>query len=97
MKVVFSRLAVRELQDAIAFYEIEKPGLGGRFKTELKKAVRRIVDFPNAWSVERGDVRKCLLHRFPYKVLYSIESDRVFVIAVAHQHRRPDYWVDEER
>ena len=97
MKVVFSRLAVRELQDAIAFYEVERRGLGGRFKDEIKKAVRRIVDFPDAWSVERGEVRKCLLHRFPYKVLYSIESDHIFVIAVAHQHRRPDYWVEQDR
>jgi len=94
MKVVFSRLAAQELQDAVAFYELEQVGLGGRFKDEIRKAVRRIVDFPEAWSVERGEVRKCLLHRFPYKLLYSIEADHVLVIAVAHQHRRPDYWVE---
>jgi hypothetical protein len=62
MKVVFSRFAVQEFQDSIAFYEIERPGLGGRFKEEIKQALRRILDFPEAWSVDRGDVRKCLLH-----------------------------------
>jgi hypothetical protein len=33
-----------------------------------------------------------LLHMFPYKLLYSIEKNHVFIIAVAHQHRRPTYW-----
>ena len=94
MKVIFSRLAVKELQDGTEFYDLEQPGLGLRFKDEIKKAIRRIVDFPEAWSVERGEVRKCLLHRFPYKLLYSIESDHILVIAVDHQHRRPDYWID---
>ncbi|MDP2208100.1 MAG: type II toxin-antitoxin system RelE/ParE family toxin [Bacteroidota bacterium] len=54
----------------------------------------RIAEHPQAWSVERGDVRKCLLHKFPYKLLYSIEEDHIFVLAVAHQHRRPNYWVE---
>jgi len=42
----------------------------------------------------RGEVRKCLLHRFTYKLLYSVEEDHILVIAVAHQYRKPDYWVD---
>lgn len=32
----------------------------------------RIAAYPKAWSVERGEIRKCLLHKFPYKLLYSI-------------------------
>ena len=94
MKVVFSRLAKRELDDAIHFYEMEFEGLGKGFLEEVKKAVVRISEYPKAWSVERGEVRKCLLHRFPYKLLYSIERDHVYVMAVAHLHRKPDYWVE---
>lgn len=54
-----------ELQDAIAFYELELPGLGKQFKEEVRKSISRLVTYPQAWSVERGEVRKCLLHRFP--------------------------------
>ena len=96
MKVVFSGIAKQELEDSVRYYELEFPGLGTKFKDEVRKAVKRIVDYPGAWSVERGEVRKCLLHKFPYKLLYSIESDHILVIAVAHQHRKPDYWVGKK-
>jgi hypothetical protein len=97
MKVIFSKYAKFELDDAVCFYELEFAGLGQRFSEEVKKAAIRISDYPEAWSIERGEIRKCLLHKFPYKLLYSIESDHIFIIAVAHQHRKPDYWVDDGR
>jgi len=34
------------------------------------------------------------IEKFPYKLLYSVESNHIFIIAVAHQHRRPDYWIE---
>ncbi len=94
MQVIFSKYAKQELEDAVHYYELEYTGLGKGFREEVRMAALRIVEYPQAWSTERGDVRKCLLHRFPYKLLYSIEEDHVFVIAVAHQHRKPDYWVE---
>ncbi|HCS92743.1 MAG: type II toxin-antitoxin system RelE/ParE family toxin [Thiohalocapsa sp. PB-PSB1] len=97
MRVVFSRLAKQELDDATHYYEIELQGLGKRFRQEVRKAAKRIAEYPKAWSVERGEIRKCLLHKFPYKLLYSIEEDHIFVIAVAHQHRRPDYWTERDK
>ena len=97
MKVIFSELAVAEFEDATRFYEAQFKGLGKRFRMEIAKASARISEYPKAWSTERGEVRKCLLHKFPYKLLYSIEIDHVFIIAVAHQHRNPDYWVDRNK
>jgi plasmid stabilization system protein ParE len=96
MRVIFSRYAKQELQDAVGYYELEFAGLGKRFRKEVKSAILRIVAYPNACSVERGDIRKCLLHKYPYKLLYSIEKDHIFIIAVAHQHRKPSYWVDRD-
>ena len=91
MRVIFTRIARQELEDAVRYYELEYSGLGHRFKEEVRKATLRIAEYPQAWSIERGDVRKCLLHKFPYKLMYSVEEDHVLVIAVAHQHRKPDY------
>ena len=96
MRVVFTKYAAQELEDAARYYEREFSGLGHRFKQEVRRASLRIAEYPLVWSTERGDVRKCLLHKFPYKLLYSIEPDHIVVIAVAHQHRRPDYWIDED-
>ena len=94
MKVVFSKYAILELEDATHFYELEYKMLGQRFKEEVRQAAIRISRYPKAWTIERGEIRKCLLHKFPYKLLYSIENDHIFIIAVAHQHRKPSYWID---
>jgi plasmid stabilization system protein ParE len=96
MNVIFAKPAKLELDDAVAYYELEHSGLGIKFKEEVQKNIERIKKFPQAASIERGEIRKSLLHKFPYKILYSIESDHIFIIALAHQHRKPDYWVDRK-
>ncbi len=94
MKVIFNELALFEFKDAIEFYELQRPGLGREFGEEIKKSLKRIVKYPTAHSTELGEIRKYIVHRFPYKILYTIEQSHLFVIAVAHQHRRPGYWVE---
>ena len=94
MKVIFDKLAILEIDDASEFYELEVQGLGTRFREEVKLGIRRICEYPLAWTKEKGDVRKYILYKFPYKILYSIEKDYIYIIAIAHGHRRPDYWCD---
>ena len=48
--------------------------------------------YPGAWPVLEGDVRRSLVNRFPYGVLYSIEEERIYILAIMHLHRYPDYW-----
>lgn len=95
MRVIFTRLARQEVEDAVRFYELEYSGLGRKFKEEVRKAALRIAAYPEGWSIERGNVRKCLLHKFPYKLLYAVDENHILIIAVAHQHRKPDYWFDK--
>ncbi|NUO07716.1 MAG: type II toxin-antitoxin system RelE/ParE family toxin [Candidatus Brocadia sp.] len=94
MKVIFTNLAKLELEDATTFYELEYQGLGKRFKQEVEQSIRRIIEYPKASSIERGDIRKRSLHKFPYKILYSIENDHILIIAIAHLHRKPYYWIE---
>ena len=96
MRVIFTKIARQELEDTVRYYDLEYSGLGRRFKEEVRKAALRIAEYPEAWSIERGEVRKGLLHKFPYKLMYSVEDDHILVIAVAHQHRKPDYWVGRD-
>ncbi len=97
MKVVFTSFAKSELEEATAFYELEYKGLEKRFKQEVKKSIKRIIEYPKVYSIERGDIRKCLLHKFPYKILYSVEDNHILVIAIAHLHRKPNYWIEREK
>jgi len=93
MRVVFATIASKELRDAIHYYNLEYEGLGDRFRSEVRAAIDRMQSYPLAYSVESGDVRRCPLYKFPYKILYSNESDHLLIIAIAHQHRKPSYWI----
>jgi toxin ParE1/3/4 len=96
MHVIFSPEARQEFADAVNYYQHQMVGLGRRFRDEVKTALRRIQAWPLAAPVERGDIRRMLLTRFPYKILYSVESDCIYVLAVAHQHRTPEYWSERK-
>ncbi|MGH8279711.1 MAG: type II toxin-antitoxin system RelE/ParE family toxin [Gammaproteobacteria bacterium] len=82
-----------EFQTARRYYDQQVPGWGETFAEEVRAALQRLRQWPLAFPVERGDIRRMLLGRFPYKILYSVESDHLYIIALAHQHRKPDYWV----
>jgi len=92
MRVVFSPEARQEFEEAEEYYERKVPGLGERFRAEVRAAVPRIRAWPLSCPCERGDIRRLTLSRFPYKILYAVEADHIYVIAVAHNHRQPNYW-----
>ena len=92
MKVSFHELAEFELNDAIVFFETERDGLGLRFLTAVEAAVAQFRDHPEASPLIIQDIRRKVLRRFPYSILYSIKPDRIRILAVANQRRRPFYW-----
>ena len=94
MKAILHPEADAEFQEAIDFYRAESPELGVRFYREVMTTLVRIEAHPRAWPRLRGSVRKCLVDGFPYKLLYTIEPDRLYVVAVMHGKRKPDYWDD---
>jgi plasmid stabilization system protein ParE len=94
MKVRFLTLAQRELDDAVAWYNEQADGLGKEFLDELDRAVRRAAAFPMSSVEITSGLRRCLLARFPYGLIYALEDDTVVVIAVAHLHRKPRYWAE---
>ena len=96
MRIDFSPQAKAEFEDGEAYDERQVPGLGARFRAVVRQALLRMRHWPLAVPVERGDIRRMMLSRFPYKLLYSVEPDCLFIIAVAHMHRVPDYWINRE-
>lgn len=94
MQIVILEIARLEFDEAKDFYEIEQPGLGTQFEEQIKHSLTRIRQYPQAWPPERKEIRRYIVHKFPYKILYSIQDDKIVVLAFAHLHRQPDYWVD---
>jgi plasmid stabilization system protein ParE len=85
--------ATSELESAADYYERQRRGLGKRFRKAFEAALGRLLHSPKMYGVEVDDIRACPLHRFPYTIYYAELQDRIWVIAVAHQHRRPEYWL----
>ena len=80
--------AETELDDAIAYYNAQRPGLGSEFAA----TVQRIVDYPNAWQKLAAGARRCQLQRFDYGLIYWVHGDVATIYAVMHLKRRPGYW-----
>jgi len=92
--IKYLSLAKKEFFDAISYYENQQLNLGRTFESNIKNSIKRISEFPEVYVKVKADIRRCVAHKFPYNILYSIEDNHILIIAIAHQHRKPDYWLD---
>lgn len=81
-----------EFIHAVEYYENCDSGLGIDFSQEVYDAIQNIIGYPGMWPVIDDEVHRYLCHRFPYGILYSIEGHGIFILAIMHLHREPDYW-----
>lgn len=90
--------AARELDKAADWYEYRQPGLAVRFLGEFDDLLPRIRRHPSAFPRLLGvppnlEIRRALMSRFPYGLIFlELEKD-IRVIAVAHDKQRPGYWI----
>ena len=95
MKTVrYEDAAEEELIDEIVRYELRRDGLGSEFLSEVREAVRLITENPGAWQAsEHGsDIRRFVMDRFPFTIVYTELVDEILIIAIAHASREPGYW-----
>ena len=93
MLVSFHDLAKVELNEAAQYYEGESAGLGQAFVTSVEHCTAEIVRYPEAGLVIRGLIRRRLIRRFPYALLYRVKPTEIRILAVMNLKRRPAYWV----
>ena len=94
MRYSFHPEAQAEFVQAIEYYEELETGLGYDFAVEVYATVERAAAYPEMWPFAHPEIRRCLVRRFPYGVLYHFvpNAQEVLIIAVMHLHRDPDYW-----
>jgi len=96
MKFAVSNEAQHEIDDAADHYELESPGLGTDFISELAAAFALLQEQHFAGRLVQVDaslqLREYVLRRFPYCVVYDIHNDEISIVAIAHQNRRERYW-----
>ncbi|MGH7452493.1 MAG: type II toxin-antitoxin system RelE/ParE family toxin [bacterium] len=93
-KLIIRPEAEIDIKEAFRWYELRKSGLGKDFILRVDVCLAAIQRNPYAYPVKHKEIRKALLHRFPYGVFYLVEANDVAVIAVFHAKRDPQIWQD---
>lgn len=94
MKYKFHPNAQAEFLESVGFYESKVKGLGSAFIDEFEMVANLVCESPKQWKIElKPDIRRAPLHRFPFSIIYREKQSIIQVLAVAHNRRRPLYWL----
>ncbi len=97
MRMLILREAEEELNRAIDYHEIVEPGLGLRLKQEVRDALDWIRKNPEIPRVRAKGYRRVNLKVFRYYIAYLVWADTIWILAIAHGRRRPEYWLKRRR
>jgi len=93
MRIVWYEDALSEANAAAVYYHRQQAGLGQRFIDSVESAVSKISHRPLLYrKIADTDVRKCKLLRFPFGIIYRVQEETIFIIAVMHFRQAPGYW-----
>ena len=93
--IIISTGAVEDTSEAYAFYEDQKRGLGDRFLDELSHFYKKLKHHPTYYSFVSTEktIRSITLRIFPYKIIYEINADEVYIFAIHHFRQNPDHFL----
>ena len=88
MKAIrFSVEAKDEFLEAYVWYERARPGLGDALERAYAERLKTLhVSSPGTMGM-----RKVYLRSFQYTVIFAERENEVYIVAFAHEKRRPDY------
>jgi hypothetical protein len=85
-----------ELNASVDYYQECKDELGLEFAYEVHKTIQRILQFPTAWQTLDENIRRCLINRFPFGVIYYQRNDEIIILAIMQLQRKPNYWKERK-
>lgn len=85
---------VNEIKGSYEWYEDKLDGLGDKYLSELEDGYTAIQKFPDTWATFQHGFKRYILNRFPFSILYKSNDKEIFIIAVMHNSRKPNYWID---
>jgi ParE toxin of type II toxin-antitoxin system, parDE len=93
MKLILLHEAEIEFWKSVDYYERRHPGLGVRFKEEVDRYLERIRTGPLLPTVRKSGYRRVNLSVFRHYIAYVIRDDVLWVVAICHSHRAPEFWL----
>jgi plasmid stabilization system protein ParE len=96
MKIRFVDEAGDEFLVGISHYEEQQPGFGRRFKVEVEQTLLWLSEHSEACQLRPGGYRRLNLRIFPYYIPYVVRGSTLWVLAIAHGRRKPEYWIQRK-
>ncbi len=90
--------ALTDLEEAAAWHEDQRPGLGAELFDEFDSCIAGAIESLGAGSLSGttangNEIRRYRLRRFRrYAILMAVIDEIPTVIAFEHSSRRPRYW-----
>lgn len=84
--------AKAEFDEAADWYEAQRAGLGVTFVARIREVLGKVSSDPQLHATIYLDIRKAVVPKFPYVVLYREEPGEVVVVSVFHTSRDPSIW-----
>ena len=94
VKFKYDRRAERELEEAVDYYQERSQHAASNFLRDYESSLDYILNFPEGTPIKEKLVRPKSLLDFPFTIQYMFNNNIVYIVAVAHQSRHPDYWKD---
>lgn len=91
-KLVFHPDIKIEIKESYQWYESNAEGLGEDFIAELESGFKIIKESPDIWPAISINFKRYLLNRFPFGIIYQMQPDCIYIVAVMHLKRNPGYW-----
>lgn len=91
MELIISNKANKEINKSKEYYNNQKDNLGYEFKNDVKNLPISIKKFPYIYPNVTNNIKRCLLHRFPFSIFYAIKNDFIIILSVAHQYKKPEF------
>jgi plasmid stabilization system protein ParE len=92
LAVVARPEVVGDIQEAYSWYETERVGLGEELLSELRQVLDRMAEHPTMYEEIKSGIRRAVLNRFPYLVIYRVMADTIEIISVIHGSRHDRHW-----
>jgi plasmid stabilization system protein ParE len=97
MRIGFVDEARIEFLDCISYYEKQQPKLGRRFKVEVEQNILWLAEHSEACRLRSAGYRRLNLRIFPYYIPYIVRGSTLWILAIAHAQRKPEYWIQREK
>ena len=95
--LVFRPEAEDEISGTITWYEERGKGLGAEFLRAFEATLSAIERNPLQYAIVDREIRRAVLRRFPYSIMYVVSESEILIVACFHARRDPQTWRERSR